>query len=63
MSRLKFEYAQKIRELEESPRSESNADPRLQNLHEHRQFLRETSQVKKVPSLSGRLKRIWQRIE
>lgn len=72
MSRLKFEYAQKIQELEETPQleadSRSEADPRIQRLQEHRQYLREMSQQKKVdyyeqPSLSSRLKRLWKRIE
>lgn len=66
MSRLKFEYAKKIRELEELPMPAAHADPSLQGLREHRQHLREMSQCKKEqPSLSlaGRLKRIWNRVE
>ena len=69
MSRLKFEYAQKLRELEEvevAARTVKEADPRLESLREHRQFLREMSEEKKERqkhSLTGRLKRIWNLVE
>ena len=69
MSRLKFEYAQKLRELEEvevAARTVKEADPRLESLREHRQFLREMSEEKKERqkhSLTSRLKRIWNLVE
>lgn len=67
MSRLKYEYAQKISELEQAiPKSESALDPRIQSLQEHRQHLREMSEERKrsreQQSLSGRLKRIWNQV-
>ncbi len=68
MSRLKFEYAQKIKDLEETvPKSDSEIDPRLQSLREHRHYLREMSDLKKQEqqqsTLSNRLKRLWHRVE
>lgn len=67
MSRLKFEYAQKIKELEELPMSTAHADPSRQSVLEHRQQLREMNREKKErhvsQSLSGRLKRIWNMID
>ncbi|MCA9158965.1 MAG: FHA domain-containing protein [Planctomycetales bacterium] len=67
MSRLKYEYAQKIKELEELPMSTAHADPSRQSVLEHRQQLREMNREKKErplsQSLSGRLKRIWNRID
>lgn len=67
MSRLKYEYAQKIKELEELPMSTTHADPSRQCLVEHRQRLREMNHEKKErqpsQSLSGRLKRIWSMID
>jgi hypothetical protein len=67
MSRLKFEYAQKLRSLEEvETKSIHEDDPRLESLREHRQYLREMSEDKKTrqqSTLSGRLKRIWSLVE
>lgn len=68
MSRLKFEYAQKIRDLEEGiPKSEAEVDPRIESLREHRRYLREMSEEKnrerQQHSLSSRLKRIWNHLE
>lgn len=67
MSRLKYEYAQKIKELEELPMSVAHADPSRQSLLEHRQQLRDMNLEKKErhisQSLSSRLKRIWNMID
>jgi hypothetical protein len=67
VSRMKFEYAQKIQELEELPKPMAPAEPGLQGLREHRQYLREMSKEKKDRevsiSLAGRLKRIWSSME
>ncbi len=67
MSRLKYEYAQKIKELEELPASTAHADPSRQSLLEHRQHLRELNKGQKKrpasPSLSSRLKSIWNMID
>jgi hypothetical protein len=67
VSRMKFEYAQKIQELEELPKPTVIAEPGLQGLREHRQYLREMSKEKKERevsmSLAGRLKRIWSAME
>ncbi len=67
MSRLKYDYAQKIKELEELPLSTTHADPSRQSLLEHRQYLREMNQGKKQrhtsQSLSSRLKSLWSMID
>ncbi|MEM7475496.1 MAG: FHA domain-containing protein [Planctomycetota bacterium] len=63
VSRLKFEFAQRIKELEELPASES--DPRLQTLREHRQEIRSMNEERKKEetTLAGRLKNLWKRVE
>ncbi len=66
VSRLKFEYAQKLEDLSKSiPQAE--LDPRLQILREHRQEIRENSQSKNLEpaesSLSSRLKKLWSLVE
>ncbi len=67
MSRLKYEYAQKIKELEELPTSTAQVDPSRQSLIEHRQYLRGLNKGKikcpTAPSLASRLKSIWKMID
>ncbi len=67
VSRLKYEYAQKIKELEELPMTTAQADPSRQCLLEHRQHLHEMIQERRErqtsQSLSSRLKRIWNMID
>ncbi len=65
VSRLKFQLADKLKEVE-LPRSlpKSECDPRLQTLNEHRQTIREMSQQRKQQAtLSERLKHLWGRVE
>ena len=63
VSRMKFEFAQKVKELEEMPTAET--DPRLQSLRDHRQQLRQMSEERKhePTTLSSRLKSLWKRVE
>lgn len=63
VSRMKFEFAQKVKELEEMPTAET--DPRLQSLRDHRQHLRQMSEERKQEptTLSSRLKSLWKRVE
>lgn len=66
MSRLKFEYAQKIKELDEGLPKPNESDPRLQILQEHRQCLREISRQKireqEQYPVASRLKSLWNRV-
>ncbi len=63
VSRMKFEFAQKVKELEEIPTAET--DPSSQSLRDHRQHLRQMSEKRKQESntLSSRLKSLWKRVE
>lgn len=66
VSRLKFEYAQKLDELSKTiPKAE--LDPRLQSLREQRQEIRELNSQRAEQSaensLSSRLKKLWSLVE